>query len=203
MKNDNSFIHKRGTRWQERAHTSKDLHHIDERWGAYHKGVQSQSGRLVLREGKNELTRAGTCTTETRWSCDERSSSGQRQDLRLCYLREQNLGNRECHVKEQQAVTRLGLEEEMLSGQAQERYWIIWPKVAVLYTRRSWKSDIANTCQHRKRLSDESIWELSWSFGRPQVDTVVIVLFLGRGEKYHFLYKVNRLPTVFQPTDAW
>ena len=125
MKNDNSFIHKRGTRWQERAHTSKDLRHIDERWGAYHKGVQSQSGRLVLREGKNELTRAGTCTTETWWSCDERSSSGQRQDLRLCYLREQNLGNRECHVKKQQAVTRLGLEEEMLSGQAQERYWII------------------------------------------------------------------------------
>ena len=86
--------------------------------------ASSPSEKLVVREGKNELTRAGTCTTGTRWSCGERSSSEQRQNLWACYLQEQNLGIWECHVHEQLAVLRWGLEEEVLSGE-QGRYWTI------------------------------------------------------------------------------
>ena len=96
-------------------------------------------------------------------------SSGQHQDLRVCYLWEY-------YIKEQQAVARQGLEEEMLSGQDQGRYWITWPKAAGLYTSPNLKSDIANTCRHRDRLSNESICELSLSFGRPQVGTIVSVI---------------------------
>ena len=49
-----------GMRWQEKAHISKDLHHRDGRRGACHTGVQSQSERQVVRDGKDEVTRART-----------------------------------------------------------------------------------------------------------------------------------------------
>ena len=42
MRNKNLFIFERGTRWQRRAHTSRDFYHRDERWVACHKGNQSQ-----------------------------------------------------------------------------------------------------------------------------------------------------------------
>ena len=46
------------------------------------------------------------------------SASGQHLDLLARYLQEQNLGIWECHIQEQQAGARRGLEE-MFSGQEQ------------------------------------------------------------------------------------
>ena len=170
-----------GTRWQDQAHTSQ---------------------RFVVRDGRIKLTRARSFTKGTRWSCDERGSSGQLQDLRACYLRKQNLGIWEYHIQEQHTVVRRGLEEEILSGQNQGRYWIIWPKAAGLYTHRSWKSNISRTYRRCERLSDESIWELSWSFGRLQVGTIVSDI-PKRRRKGCLIYKVNRWSWVGPLMEAW
>ena len=99
--------------------------------------------KLVVRDGKNELARAGTCTTRTRWSCDERVSSGQRLDLRVCYLREQDLGIWEYYIQQQQAVAKRGREEEMLSGREQGRYWIISNRID---ERRYEKEEVSKSC---------------------------------------------------------
>ena len=80
----------------------------------------------IAPHGHDEVvTRTIKGTADLR-SCDLWGSSGQYQDLRASiygesYLREQNLRIWECHVQEQQAVVRRGLEEEMLSGQQQGR----------------------------------------------------------------------------------
>ena len=85
------------------------------------------SGRCATR-WQFKLTRARSCTTGARWSCDEYrnkvfSSSPQEQSL-LVWARK---------IQEQQAVVRWRLgEEELLSNQDQRRYWMNWVQSSLL-----------------------------------------------------------------------
>ena len=80
---NNKFVYWCGTRWQERAHVSRDLCHKDKRCMC-HKGIQSQAGMNVVPDGRFKLTRARSCTTGTWWCYDE---DRDRADLRSCDLR--------------------------------------------------------------------------------------------------------------------
>ena len=162
MRNDNLFIYKCGTRPQEWAHTSRDLRHRDE------VRCLSQGRPVPVREtsGTRRQERA-----HTSMNLHRRDTMKLRQE-ELFMSRNSRSGEARSWRRE---VVRSGARA-ILNNMAQSTM-VIYP--SELKERH---------CQQLPVSWEVERWvELSWSFGRPQVGTVVSVIPKKRWKRWFAL----------------